>query len=72
MKLNINSFISEAQKQISSKNYFLAKDLRAFRQYYREVVPDVDMKTSILVDGDVVEGVEVGIGVGFFWPDAGI
>jgi hypothetical protein len=53
-------------------NYFLAKDLRAFRQYYKEVVPDVDLKTTIEVDGYVEEGVEISIGVNFFWPDANI
>ena len=71
MKYVITSVNGDSDKKTIREfvdNYFLAKDLRAFRQYYREVVPDVDMKTSILVDGDVVEGVEVGIGVGFFWP----
>ena len=53
-------------------NYFLAKDLRAFRHYYKEVVPDVDLKTTIEVDGYVEEGVEISIGVNFFWPDANI
>lgn len=53
-------------------NYFLAKDLRAFRQYYKEVTPDVDLKANIEVDGYVEEGVDISIGVNFFWPDAAI
>ena len=51
---------------------FLAKDLRAFRQYYKEVVPDVNMTANVESDGDVLEGVDIEIGVSFFWPDAGI
>jgi hypothetical protein len=53
-------------------NYFLAKDLRSFRQFYKEVTPDVDLKTTIEVDGYVEEGVEISIGVNFFWPDASV
>ena len=53
-------------------NYFLAKDVRAFRKYYNEVVPDIDLKTTIEYEGYAEEGVEVPIGVNFFWPDAGI
>jgi len=52
-------------------NYFLAKDVRAFRKYYNEVVPDIDLKTTIEYEGYAEEGVEVPIGVNFFWPDAG-
>ncbi len=53
-------------------NYFLAKDVRAFRKYYNEVVPDINLKTTLEYEGYAEEGVEVPIGVNFFWPDAGI
>ena len=75
MKYVITSVNGDSEKKTVREfvdNYFLAKDLRAFRQYYKEVAPDVDMVTNVMADGDVLEGVEVGIGLNFFWPDAGI
>lgn len=73
MKYIITSVNGDSEKKTIREfvdNYFLAKDLRAFRQYYKEVTPDVDLKTTIEVDGYVEEGVEISIGVNFFWPDA--
>jgi len=75
MKYIITSVNGDTDKKTIREfvdNYFLAKDLRAFRQYYKEVTPDVDLKTTIEVDGYVEEGVDISIGVNFFWPDATI
>ena len=75
MKYIITSVNGDSDKKVVREfvdNYFLAKDLRAFRQYYKEVVPDVDMTANVESDGDVLEGVDIEIGVSFFWPDAGI
>jgi hypothetical protein len=47
-------------------NYFLAKDARAFREYVRDLSPDLDM--TVVLDGG--EEVQVPIGLNFFWPDA--
>jgi hypothetical protein len=47
-------------------NYFLAKDARAFREYVRDLSPDLDM--TVVLDGG--EEVLVPIGLNFFWPDA--
>tara|TARA_R110000744_G_scaffold16887_1_gene46210 strand:- start:176 stop:904 length:729 start_codon:yes stop_codon:yes gene_type:complete len=47
-------------------NYFLAKDARAFREYVRDIAPDLDMTVSL--DGG--EEVSVPIGLNFFWSDA--
>jgi hypothetical protein len=46
-------------------NYFLARDARAFREYVRNMQPDVDM-TVVLDSG---EEATVPIGLNFFWPD---
>jgi hypothetical protein len=53
-------------------NVFLAPDARAFRKYYAQITPGIDMK-YIPQDKDYVgEGIEVSIGLSFFWPDAGL
>jgi hypothetical protein len=51
-------------------NYFLAKDARAFRQYYNELSPDINLIISITNSDDVEEDVDLPIGVNFFWPDS--
>lgn len=51
-------------------NYFLAKDARAFRQFYSEVSPDVDMNVVLTTSEGREEDVDLPIGVNFFWPDA--
>jgi len=48
-------------------NQFLARDSRAFRKHINGLQPDVDLK--FYPDG-VEEGVDIPIGVNFFWPDA--
>ena len=47
-------------------NYFLARDSRAFREYIREVQPDVDL--TFFPDGSDSK-INVPIGLSFFWPD---
>jgi|TARA_R110000787_G_scaffold43251_3_gene106203 hypothetical protein len=48
-------------------NYFLARDIRAFRLEAKETSPDVDLKVIL----DSGEEVLVPIGLSFFWPDFG-
>jgi hypothetical protein len=51
----------------------LARDVRALRERINIISPDVDLKVSFnKANGDVVEGVDLPIGVSFFWPDAGV
>jgi hypothetical protein len=51
----------------------LARDVKAFREYMNKISPDVNMKIDVVrANGDVVEGVDLPIGVSFFWPDAGL
>lgn len=51
-------------------NYFLAKDARAFRQFYNEVSPDLDMTVSLTTPDGGEEDVDLPVGINFFWPDA--
>lgn len=46
--------------------YLLAADARALRLHMISVTPDVDMK---FYPDDVSGGVDLPIGIGFFWPD---
>ena len=51
----------------------LARDARALREYVREVMPDINLYFDIeFGNGHIQEDVVVPIGVGFFWPDAGV
>jgi len=56
----------EDQKSINDfvDNHFLARDARAFREYIKEIQPDIDL--TIEVEG---EEVNIPIGLSFFWPD---
>jgi hypothetical protein len=52
--------------------YLLAPDARALRQYYNQISPDIDMKYIPSNENYVGEGIDIPIGLNFFWPDAGI
>jgi hypothetical protein len=49
----------------------LARDVKALREYINKIMPDIDMKVSaVKANGDVLEGIDLPIGLSFFWPDA--
>lgn len=51
----------------------LARDARAFREYVGNIQPDIDLTFDLETeDGDVMEGVDIPIGITFFWPDSGL
>ena len=51
----------------------LARDVKALRAQINKVMPDVNMKVdAVRSNGDVVEGIDLPIGVSFFWPDSGV
>ena len=62
---------SEDSKEIRDfvNNYFLAKDARAFRAYYNEISPDINMQVTLENSDDGEETIDLPIGVTFFWPD---
>jgi hypothetical protein len=51
--------------------YLTAQDSRALRDYYAKVMPDIDTTVTIDKDGYVQEGVDIPIGINFFWPNTG-
>ncbi len=48
----------------------LAKDSRAFREYFSSVSPGIDLKYHYVFDNGVEEDITIPIGINFFWPDA--
>jgi hypothetical protein len=50
--------------------YLIAQDSRALRDYYNEVMPDIDLKITVDKDGYIQEDVTLPISVNFFWPDS--
>jgi hypothetical protein len=74
MILSVNG--DESKKTIRDfvDNHFLAKDSRAFREYIKEIQPDMDLTFDFYPEdgGEIKEGIKIPIGVTFFWPDAGV
>ena len=51
----------------------LVSDLRELRKYIVKVTPELNLKFDYTRDnGDVVEGVNLPIGLSFLWPDSGL
>ena len=52
-------------------NHLMAYDAREFRNYVKEITPDLDLGFTFISDetGDEVE-MEIPIEVNFFWPEA--
>lgn len=54
-------------------NYLLAADARALREYMRKISPDLDLTfTFVGSDGYTQEGVDIPLGLSFFYPSTGI
>ena len=52
-------------------NQLLARDSKSFRDYVKELMPDVEFFFDYEgLNGKVVEGVPIPIGVSFFWPES--
>ncbi len=51
-------------------NLFLARDSRVFRAYVSAIQPDIDL--TVYPPEGPEGGIQVPIGIDFFWPDAGI
>jgi hypothetical protein len=70
MILSINGEYDSKTIRSFVDNAFLARDSRAFRDYYNEINPGIDTK----IRHEFVEGVEEDVNVqfnsNFFWPDA--
>ena len=51
---------------------FLAKDARAFREYYASIVPGVDTTVTHVFEDGVEEDLDIPINANFLWPDFGV
>jgi len=51
---------------------FLAKDARAFREYYGKIVPGIDTTISHEFGDGVEEDLTIPINANFLWPDFGV
>lgn len=50
-------------------NYLLAKDSRVFREYVKEIQPDINLTFDFDGIDGFEEGVNIPIGINFLWPD---
>jgi hypothetical protein len=53
-------------------NYLLAKDSRALREHISSIIPGIKLEFTYVSEDYVEEGVNIPIGISFFWPDSGI
>jgi hypothetical protein len=62
------------QKEIRDfiDNYLIAKDARAFREYYSKIQPDINLVHKPEDEDYTEEGIAIPVSLNFFWPDAGI
>ena len=51
-------------------NQFMARDSMAFREYIKDVAPDIDFKTNVKLSDGSEQEVTVPMTVRFFWPNA--
>jgi hypothetical protein len=49
-------------------NHLLASDSRSLRLYIKEISPDINLKTKVIING-VEEDIDIPVGLSFFWPD---
>jgi hypothetical protein len=50
----------------------LAKDSRAFREYFTSISPGIDLKYNYVFDNGGEEDITIPISTNFFWPDSGV
>lgn len=76
LKHQITSINGDREKKAINKfvdTFLLAADSRALRQHMRDMSPDLELKfTFVGSDGYTQEGVELPLGVSFFYPSNGI
>jgi len=70
MILSVNGESDRATIHNFVDNAFLARDSRAFREYYNTTNPGVDTSFKHEFIEGIEEDLEIPIGANFFWPDA--
>jgi len=71
LKYSILSVNGDSDKKVINdfvENHFLAMDSRAFRNHLKAIQPDIDLK--FYPENGPTGGVDIPIGISFFWPDA--
>ena len=69
--LSINGDYEQKTIREFVDNRLLARDSKSFRDYVKELMPDVELFFDFEgLDGKVVEEVPIPIGVSFFWPES--
>lgn len=66
---SINGSTEKKDIKEFTANYFLAKDIREFRKFYKTVNPDVNMDVCLINSEGEEDIVSLPIGLSFFWPD---
>ena len=70
---SVDGNATEAAVRAFVDNDFLARDARAFRDYYASVNPDIDLSFDFGCENcGEHRRVEMPIGIDFFWPDTGV
>ena len=75
MKYMITSINGNSERPVVRDfvdNGFLAKDARAFREYYASIVPGIDTTISHEFEDGVEEDLTIPINANFLWPDFGV
>jgi hypothetical protein len=66
--------VNGSREQEDIRNFsdnMLVRDSRFLRDHYRQIEPDINLKFNYTNSvGDVVEGVNLPIGINFLWPDS--
>jgi len=70
MILSINGDYEKKTVREFVDTAFLARDAKAFREYYNKISPGIDTKVKYEFVEGVEEDVEIQFGTRFFWPDA--
>lgn len=69
MIISVNGITDRPEVRKFVDNFLLAQDARALRKQYNDIAPDINFKADIETSSGVSEGVNVPIGLSFFWPD---
>lgn len=72
MILSINGSYERATVRQFVDTAFLAKDAKAFREYYAQISPGVETKVKFQTEVGDEEDINIQFNSNFFWPESGI
>ena len=72
MILSINGNYERATVRQFVDTAFLARDSRAFREYYAQISPGVETKVKFQTEVGDEEDINIQFNSNFFWPESGI